>query len=129
MYNQDIIKYWVDSSDEDYKTAQNLLLAKDYFWSLFIGHLVIEKLLKGLIVSNNQNTIPPFTHDLLRLANKLDIEINDDYKEYLDTISTFNINARYDDYKLNFKKKCNKEFAEHWFSKINMIREWLKSQF
>lgn len=32
----------------------------------------------------------------------------------LNEITTFNIEARYDDYKLSFYKKANKEYAEEW---------------
>ena len=64
-----IIKYWVESSDDDYRTMENLFNSKDYHWSLFMGHLVIEKLLKGIYVKTfNEHAV--FTHDLLRLAEK-----------------------------------------------------------
>ncbi|CAA9292043.1 MAG: hypothetical protein AVDCRST_MAG95-4066, partial [uncultured Adhaeribacter sp.] len=68
--NQDaIVSYWLESSDSDFATMQHLFTAKDYSWSLFLGHLVIEKLLKALFVKN-LNKQAPFTHDLLRLASK-----------------------------------------------------------
>ena len=44
---EEIIKYWKKSSDQNYATMNNLLKSKDYNWALFIGHLVIEKLLKA----------------------------------------------------------------------------------
>ena len=45
-----IINYWIESSDNNYQTMENLFSSKDYHWSLFMGHLVIEKLLKGIYV-------------------------------------------------------------------------------
>jgi len=42
-----ITTYWLDSSDKDCNTMDNLLKSKDYNWSLFLGHLVMEKLLRG----------------------------------------------------------------------------------
>jgi HEPN domain-containing protein len=45
----------------------NLMLSKDFNWALFIGHLVIERLLKAIIVKNTGNHAP-LTHDLRRLA-------------------------------------------------------------
>lgn len=63
-FNKDkIFNYWKDSSENDYLTMTNLYKSKDYHWSLFIGHLVIEKLLKAEIVKK-QNRHAPFTHDL-----------------------------------------------------------------
>lgn len=48
MDKEEIFKYWKDTSDKDYITMNNLFASKDYSWSLFIGHLVIEKLLKAV---------------------------------------------------------------------------------
>lgn len=42
MDKTDLIKYWIDSSDKDFLTMNHLFQKKDYHWSLFIGHLVIE---------------------------------------------------------------------------------------
>ena len=88
----------------------NLYKIKDYHWSLFIGHLVVEKLLKALYVKNIDDN-PPRTHDLLRLSEKLEIKMTEQQKDLLDLITTFNINARYPDYKQSFYKKCNSEYA------------------
>lgn len=97
----------------------------DYTWSLFIGHLVIEKLLKALYVQKYFDS-PPFIHDLFRLAEKCNLELNEDQKDILDAITTFNIRARYDDYKMEFYYKCTKEFAEKWIDQIKEFRKWLK---
>ncbi len=37
------IRYWLDSADDDYETMSVLYNNKRYTWSLFIGHLMIEK--------------------------------------------------------------------------------------
>ena len=42
-----IIQYWKESSNQDFKTMQNLFKSNDFSWGLFIGHLVLEKLLKA----------------------------------------------------------------------------------
>jgi HEPN domain-containing protein len=42
---EQLVGYWIGTSDDDYKTMENLFNSKDYHWSLFIGHLVLEKLL------------------------------------------------------------------------------------
>lgn len=43
-----LIAYWIDSSEKDFKTMQDLYQTKNNNWALFIGHLVIEKLLKAI---------------------------------------------------------------------------------
>jgi HEPN domain-containing protein len=79
--------------------------SKKFNWALFVGHLMIEKLLKALYVKTN-NDYPPFIHNLLRLAEKCYLELNEDQRLFLVTVTAFNINARYDDYKMSFQQKC-----------------------
>ena len=43
-----IINHWIESSEKDFKTMMDLYETKNNNWALFIGHLVIEKLLKAL---------------------------------------------------------------------------------
>lgn len=46
------VKHWKDTSEKDYQTMQTLLKSGDYSWALFLGHLVLEKLLKAHYVKN-----------------------------------------------------------------------------
>jgi HEPN domain-containing protein len=120
-----IIVYWTTASDRDFETMINLYTSKDYHWALFIGHLVIERLLKAGIVKK-LSIHAPLTHDLRRLAKLSQIEFNDEQKVWLDTMTTFNLNARYDDYKQAFYKKCTPEFTGKWIANIKTLREWIK---
>ncbi len=45
MTKEEVIQFWLESSDKDSQTMDHLYVSGDYVWSLFIGHLVIEKLL------------------------------------------------------------------------------------
>ena len=111
MDKQELIQYWISSSNRDFQAMLHLVEKGDYSWSLFIGHLVIEKLMKALYVKNISNA-PPFVHDLVRLAKKANLELEEEQKDILDTLSTFNLRARYDDYKMEFHKKCTKKFTK-----------------
>lgn len=126
--NNKILRFWIESSDDDYKVMNNLFKNKHYNWSLFIGHLVIEKLLKA-IFAKKFNKTPVFSHDLVRIAEKTEIGLNEEKKDLLDTITTFNISARYDDYKRDFYKKCTKDFTTKWIKNIKIIRKWLKENY
>ena len=121
-----LIKYWIDGSDDDFVTMTAMFDSKRYSWSLFIGHLMIEKLLKAYYVKVKSD-YPPFIHNLLRLAEKTDLELTDTVKEQLVTITAFNINARYDDYKMSFKNQCTPEFTAEWINKLNEMRPWIKT--
>lgn len=122
-----LIEYWVDTSDKDFKTMLHLLNSRDYHWALFIGHLVIEKLIKGCIVKETK-AHAPFSHDLQYLAKISKIEFPEEYLDYLAMITTFNLNTRYDNYKQEFYKKCTREFAECWIKIIKELRLWIKQK-
>lgn len=125
MKKNEMISYWIDSSDKDYQVLTLLFEKGHYTWSLFFGHLVLEKLFKALY-SQKFSDNPPRIHDLYRLAEKCRLELEEQQKDELDTISTFNIQARYDDYKLEFYNKCTKDFAKKWIDTIKELRIWLK---
>jgi HEPN domain-containing protein len=121
-----LIKYWINSSDTDFKTMEDMFHTKNNHWALFMGHLVIEKLAKALYVKQKAD-YPPLLHDLRRILEKSGIEIDTDQRIILDTITRFNINARYDDYKNSFYKLCTDNFAQEWIVKIKECRLWIKT--
>ncbi|NLX73737.1 MAG: HEPN domain-containing protein [Bacteroidales bacterium] len=126
-FNKDkLIKYWSDSSDDDYDTMIAMFESKRFNWALFVGHLMIEKLLKALYVKNN-NDHPPFIHNLLRLAEKCNMILSEDQKLFFATVTAFNINARYDDYKMSFQQKCTPEYTAIWVENIKNNRQWIKA--
>lgn len=120
-----IVKYWMDSSDEDFETMIAMFENKRYSWSMFVGHLMIEKLLKALYVKTN-NEFPPFIHNLLRLAEKCNLELDEERRLFFATVTAFNINARYDDYKMTFQKTCTPEFTALWIERLKNQRLWIK---
>lgn len=120
-------KYWLESAQHDLSVAEQLFLSGKYDWCLFIGQLVIEKTLKAIFVINNQNRIPPKTHNLLKLAELSRLALSQEQELFLDTINDFNIEVRYPEYKKEFYKTCTKEFAEDYFNKIVDVQKWLKS--
>lgn len=50
-----IVLYWLDTSEKDYQTMKNLMNTGDYSWAMFLGHLVLEKLLKAHFVKNQKS--------------------------------------------------------------------------
>lgn len=110
MTKNEIVKYWIDSSEVDFHAMESLYDKGHYVWALFVAHLVIEKLLKAHYVRNLDNT-PPLIHNLLRLAEQAHIDLSEEQKNYLLEITTFNIKTRYPDYKLKFHKKATKDFT------------------
>ena len=120
-----LIKYWIEGSDDDYETMIAMYKSKRFNWSLFIGHLIIEKLIKENFLKIKTD-YPPFIHNLLRLAEKSDLDLTERIKEQLATITAFNINARYDDYKMSFKHRCTLEYTSEWIENLKDLRLWMK---
>lgn len=122
-----VVQHWIDSADKNRITMDHLIETKDFNWALFLGHLIIEKLLKALYVKQlGRHAI--FSHDLLRLASKINIEVTAEQQEWLDEITTFNLNARYDNYKQDFYKRCTEDFTHKWLDRIKKLESWLRNQ-
>jgi HEPN domain-containing protein len=120
-----IVKHWIETSEDDYQTMLTLFNSKKYSWALFLGHISTEKLLKALYVKRFEKHAP-FTHNLYRLAEQLDIKLSEEYADWLDEITSFNLNARYDDYKREFYSNCTPEYTQSWMEKIKNIRIWIE---
>ena len=124
MKTEEIIQYWIDASNVDFKAMNNLFNSKDYVWSLFLGHLVIEKLIKALAAKNKIQSIPK-VHGLNKLARLASLELNDDQRDLFDIFTSFNIEARYPDYKKEFYKKCDFNYTSKYIEELKGIRNWL----
>ena len=127
MTREELIQFWLDSADDNYKSMINMFNAGEYMWSLFIGHLAIEKLLKAYYIKTVETEVPRI-HDLYKLAIKSNLDLSDEQKDSLQYITLFNIETRYEDYKKDFYKKCTKEFAEKNIEKIKELRTWLQQK-
>jgi HEPN domain-containing protein len=128
MTKDEHIDYWLKSEDRDLSAAESLFQAKKYDWCLFIGHLVLEKTLKAIFVDNNENKVPPKTHNLVKLAQVSSLVLTDEQKVFLGEVDDFNLETRYPDYKLEFYNSCTKEFTDKYLTKIKEYYKWLKSQ-
>ena len=127
MNNIDLMNYWIESSNRDYESMKKNYETKQYTWALFIGHLTIEKLLKALYAKvNKNNPYPPKIHNLVILAKRCNIELDDKKTTILMTCNSFNISARYEDYKNEFYKKCTEEYTYEQIKNIEEVRTWLK---
>ena len=120
-----VVKHWIDTSGEDYQTMKDLFNSKSFGWALFLGHISTEKLLKAYYVKRYK-THAPLTHNLYRLAEQNELELTDEYADWLDEITSFNLHARYDDYKREFYTLCTPEYTLDWIDRIEKIRTWIK---
>ncbi len=126
MNQKQIVDYWQAEADESLAVMTHLFEKKDYSYALFFGHLAVEKIIKALFVQNISRDVPR-SHNLLRLAKAAQIEISEKQQHELIRITAFNLEARYPDYKRNFRKKCTLEFSKIEVKTIKEVFSWLKS--
>ena len=127
MNNIDLMNYWIESADEDFNVMLDLKEKNRNTYCLFFGQMVIEKLLKALYAKNNKGApYAPKTHDLLYLAEKLNLELTEEQEVILNEITTFNLSTRYDDYKRAFYNKCTDEYTNEQINKIKEVKLWLE---
>lgn len=121
------INYWLESSDRDVLVAQDTFNHHHYHYTLFFWQLVLEKLLKAIIIHHTDQSPLP-VHDLVKLASSVKLTLDQTQLSQLQEITTFNLEARYDDYKHAFYKKATLEYTSHWVQICQELRQWLKQQ-
>ncbi len=109
------------SIEDNVLVANDLFNSEHYSWSLFIWHLVVEKIIKTYLIKTGKEV--PYIHDIRKLVEHSEINVRDlDISvSELDEITAFNLEARYDDYKFEFYKKADKEYSLKWAEKCELL--------
>jgi len=87
-----IIEYWEITAKHDYETMLCLFKGKRYSDSLFFGHIVLEKILKGMVVKETEKEAP-YIHNLAELAKLAKCGLIEEEMNLLDAANKFNIKA------------------------------------
>lgn len=61
-------------------------------------------------------------------AHKASLELSDEQKLVMAELTTFNLRARYPDYKNRFQKKADRQYTETHLNKIREMRKWLQEK-
>jgi HEPN domain-containing protein len=125
MTRDEQIAYWIEESDRDTAVMRSLFENRHYTWALFVGHLVLEKLLKALYVKNIGLQVPRI-HNLLKIARICGLQMSDEHEDFLLEVTTYNIKTRYPDFKKSFQRKANEEFTMDRIARIEEMQKWLK---
>ena len=118
------IEYWLEGAMYDLETGRSLLQSKRYPYALFLGHMAIEKALKALVVKETGEHAP-YTHSLIMLIKKTNIQINEDIINKLAEYTEFNIEARYPDENKAFYEKCTEKYTVSKFAEMEDFFQWL----
>lgn len=123
MEKNEHINYWVNSALRDWEVVHDLVAAGRYMYALFFAHLTVEKLLKAHWVKEHDQSYPPPLHNLTALYDHIKLNLGSNFTDELPIISSWNIEARYQDYKDRFYKLCTREYTE---SKLKIVEGLVK---
>ncbi len=120
------VKYWLELSEYDIKTAEAMLVSKRYLYVGFMAHQAIEKILKAYFVQTKNQTAP-FSHSLSYLANQSDLYHNftEDQKAFIDLLEPLNIEARYPTHKQQLMESLTQERCADILKNAEELQEWI----
>lgn len=96
MARKEAVVHWQRGAQDSPGAAEVLSANGMHSLALLHGHLAVEKALKATIVLRRDSAAPP-THNLLLLAGKAALPLDDTSLERLATLTRFVIDAPYDD--------------------------------
>lgn len=119
------IANWIKSSQYDLKTAEHLFKTGRYIYVLFMCHLSVEKLLKGLYEVVLKK-VAPKTHNLIHLLNTTGVELPEKHLETLESLNALSIVTRYPEDIEAMVKAFKRKKAEYYLQKTKELLKWLK---
>ncbi|MCX6170691.1 MAG: HEPN domain-containing protein [Ignavibacteriales bacterium] len=119
---------WLLQADYDLETAKVMFESGRYFYAVFMVHLAIEKGLKGLFWKVRKE-IPPKTHHLKYLVQKINLDPSDRIKEIIFDIDDLSVPTRYPESLKNMLSSFSKEITDSMIINSIEVLKWLKEMF
>jgi HEPN domain-containing protein len=88
------VAYWRGGALEDWQVATELTRRKRLRHGLFFAHLALEKALKAHVCRRTQG-LAPRMHNLVRLAEMAELQLDDKQIDVLAEMNVFNLEGRY----------------------------------
>lgn len=125
----DKIAYWIDIANYDLETAEAMYQTRRWLYVAFMCHQVIEKTLKAYWCST-QDDIPPYTHNHKRLASGCGLYdlMTNEQKSFIETVTNYNIEARYPEDKDALAQTLTKEACRELIDETKQLQKWIKEQ-
>lgn len=118
---------WLTQSDYDIKTAEAMFVARRYIYVVFMCHLSIEKVLKGLY-QKKLGTVPPKVHNLLFLIEAVGLTLPDDLYEAVFSLNRASIPTRYPEDLKQMQKNYPRRKTETLLVQSKEVLKWLKKE-
>ncbi len=88
------IRHWREGSEEEWDVACELIANKRIRHGLFWAHLALEKILKAHVCKHTGD-LAPRIHNLARLVELAELDIDQESKDFLFEVNKFNLVGRY----------------------------------
>jgi HEPN domain-containing protein len=115
------IAFWRDSADEDLAVAHDLVRRNRIRHGLFFAHLALEKALKAHVCRVTQD-IAPRLHNLVRLAELAELDLQPAQVDILAEMNSFSIEGRYPD---TLSSPPSQDEAQHYMTQADEVFQWL----
>ena len=129
MNTAEKVEYWLDIADYDLDTAEAMYSTGRWLYVAFMCHQAIEKTLKAYWCATQEDE-PPYIHSHKRLADGsgLYAQMSEQQKDFLNTITTYNIEARYPETKEALARKLDKDACRYIIDGTQTLQTWIKEQ-
>lgn len=117
---------WLKQADYDMDPAEYMYTGGRNMYAVFMCHLAIEKALKG-IYQKNCGGVPPKTHNLVYLAERVQIELPGELGDFVFSLNHAGVPTRYPDDLQRMLKDYTKEKTNEIVNKSKEVVKWLKA--
>jgi HEPN domain-containing protein len=128
MTKEQHIEYWIKSAESDMEAIEALFEADKFIHALFFAHLVLEKWCKAHFVKDNESNIPPKTHNLVRLTQLTNLDLEEEQLLFLEEFNDFQLEGRYPDYLFEINRRCDKIYTTQLLEQVKLILQCLQEK-
>ena len=118
---------WFFQSDYDLETAYQMLQSGRNIYCIFMCHLSLEKVLKGLFMKR-LNDIPPKLHYLIYFVDKISLTLKDSHLDFLMSLNRMSVITRYPEDLRSMIKLFSQEQTNEIYEQTKSIQQWIKQQ-
>jgi HEPN domain-containing protein len=121
-----VVRNWAATANYDLRTAEAMYKAGRYLYVVFMCHLAIEKMLKAILAQQYPEDVPPKIHNLIHLAQKTEIALPDNLKDFFQRIDNVSVATRYPEDLRTLSKEFNQDTAKRILTETKRMIKWLK---
>ncbi len=125
------VEEWISQAEYDIDTGFQMLDGGRYIYAIFMSHLALEKMLKGVYVFYLKS-YPPRTHNLVllheRIEAKYKLNLNDEQNDLIEFLNEKSIPSRYPDVLAKVLEEFKKDETTTIVNNVKELIQCLKNQ-